>query len=233
MRRLLILTIFFLVVPRVALVGQSRIPDFGPSYFGSSFMVGSNPRVQVFVGDRFHHTFFPPRSPFVFHHPIGFAQPLFVPVPVYNEPSQPVVVQTAPVAQSNGQQELQNEINSLRDEISRLREDRLRDEIERLKEGQRRLEPRDRRQRPPTSEEESAAEPRSEFQSQSATTDQGSAIILVFRDGRRLRVRDYAVVGQTFWDFSEDRARKIPLSRIDFDATTQVNEERGIDFRLP
>jgi hypothetical protein len=57
--------------------------------------------------------------------------------------------------------------------------------------------------------------------------------MLVFRDGHQLVIRNYAIVGRALWSFSEQRARKTLLSDLDLDATTKLNEERGVDFRLP
>jgi len=56
---------------------------------------------------------------------------------------------------------------------------------------------------------------------------------LVFRDGRSEQVQNYAVVGHTLWIFSEQRARRIPLSELDLAATQRVNEDRGVDFAVP
>jgi hypothetical protein len=56
---------------------------------------------------------------------------------------------------------------------------------------------------------------------------------LVYHDGRRAEVRNYAVVGQTLWVFSEQRAQKISLSDLDLTATQKANAERGVDFTLP
>jgi hypothetical protein len=55
-------------------------------------------------------------------------------------------------------------------------------------------------------------------------------VLLVYRDGRRTEVHNYAVVGQTLWIFSEDRAQKVPLTQLDLPATRKANEGRGIDF---
>jgi hypothetical protein len=57
--------------------------------------------------------------------------------------------------------------------------------------------------------------------------------MLIFRDQRKQEVHNYAIVGQTLWDFAPQRTEKIPLSDLDLPATEKVNEERGIDFRLP
>lgn len=57
-----------------------------------------------------------------------------------------------------------------------------------------------------------------------------AALILVFRDGTRTEVQDYAVVGQIFWDLSNHGTRKIPLSQLDLQASIQANDARGIEF---
>jgi hypothetical protein len=57
--------------------------------------------------------------------------------------------------------------------------------------------------------------------------------VLVFRDGHRLDVRDYAIVGETLWILTDQRATKVPLSELDLEETIQENQERGITFPLP
>ncbi|HXZ26628.1 MAG TPA: hypothetical protein VEG08_01375 [Terriglobales bacterium] len=59
------------------------------------------------------------------------------------------------------------------------------------------------------------------------------AVILVFKDGHRAEVSNYAIMGDTFYDLSSGRPHKIPLTDLDLDATTRLNEENGVDFRLP
>jgi hypothetical protein len=56
---------------------------------------------------------------------------------------------------------------------------------------------------------------------------------LVFRSKRTEEVQNYAIVGQTLWIFNPPRARRIPLSELDLTATAKLNDERGVDFRLP
>jgi len=46
-------------------------------------------------------------------------------------------------------------------------------------------------------------------------------------------VKNYAIVGQTLWVLSGQRARKIPLTELDIPATKKVNDDRGVDFQLP
>ncbi|HYL13531.1 MAG TPA: hypothetical protein VEV41_10870 [Terriglobales bacterium] len=59
------------------------------------------------------------------------------------------------------------------------------------------------------------------------------AATLVFRDGHKEEIQNYAIVGHTLWVFTEDRARKIPLAQIDTEATDKTNEQLGVDLRLP
>jgi|SRR5271165_1583568 len=72
-------------------------------------------------------------------------------------------------------------------------------------------------------EEAGPAEPRP-----SKPTD--PPLILIFRDGTRTEVRDFAVVGQMFWDLSAHPTRKIPISQLNLDATIKANEDRGVEF---
>ena len=57
--------------------------------------------------------------------------------------------------------------------------------------------------------------------------------VLVFRDGHKQEVRNYAIVGQMLWDLSAKGTHKIPLSDLDLDTTRKLNDDRGVDFVLP
>ena len=54
--------------------------------------------------------------------------------------------------------------------------------------------------------------------------------ILVFRDGHRGEIHNYAVVGDTLWALTEERARRIPMADLDLNATIKANADRGIEF---
>lgn len=56
--------------------------------------------------------------------------------------------------------------------------------------------------------------------------------VLVFRDGHKEEVQNYAIVGQTLWNFIPQHRQKIPLSDLDLQATAKANEERGVDFHV-
>jgi hypothetical protein len=59
------------------------------------------------------------------------------------------------------------------------------------------------------------------------------ATVLVYRDGHRSEIRDYAIVGTTLYDIGEYTTKKIALADLDLDATTKANDDRGVSFQLP
>ena len=64
--------------------------------------------------------------------------------------------------------------------------------------------------------------------SQAASTP----VVLVYRDGHRVEVQNYAIVGETMWVLDERNSSKIPLSDLDLEATRREN--RGnLRFSLP
>ncbi|HEY1526873.1 MAG TPA: hypothetical protein VGH51_11595 [Candidatus Angelobacter sp.] len=60
-----------------------------------------------------------------------------------------------------------------------------------------------------------------------------AATVFVFRDGRRISAKSYAIAGQTLWIFSEQSARKYQIADLDATATEQVNAANGIEFHVP
>jgi TolA-binding protein len=57
--------------------------------------------------------------------------------------------------------------------------------------------------------------------------------VLVFHDGHRTEARNYAIVGQTLWIYTQDESQKVPLSELDVPATKNANSDRGIIFQMP
>ena len=57
--------------------------------------------------------------------------------------------------------------------------------------------------------------------------------VLVFHDGHRTEARNYAIVGQTLWIYTQDESQKVPLSDLDVAATKSANSDRGIIFQMP
>jgi hypothetical protein len=54
--------------------------------------------------------------------------------------------------------------------------------------------------------------------------------VLVYRDGHRAEVENFAILGKTLWVFGKQTTRRIPLADLDLDATQKANDERGVDF---
>jgi len=59
------------------------------------------------------------------------------------------------------------------------------------------------------------------------------ATVLVFRDQHKQEVQNYAIVGQTLWNFAPQRTQKIALSDLDLQATVKANDDQGVTFRVP
>ena len=57
--------------------------------------------------------------------------------------------------------------------------------------------------------------------------------LLVFKDGHQSEVQNYAIVGATLFDLTENRSHKILLADLDLASTRKANEDRGVDFRVP
>jgi hypothetical protein len=96
----------------------------------------------------------------------------------------------------------------------------LRSQIERLTEEVERL------------QQEQGARHASQHPPRSAV-EQAPPPVCVFRDGHRMEVQNYGIIGQTLWIFTECCARRYPLSDLDLPATRAANDERGIELALP
>ena len=160
-------------------------------------------RFHIFFGDACFSDPFFCRQ-FFFRNRFFFSQPVFFPYPIYMPLPYYDVAEQIPATRSE-ETDLAREVDRLRDEIERLRdEERSRQEA---------------RQAP--------SQPRPSAEETTATT------ILVFRDGRRTETQNYAIVGQTLWMLTEQRARKVSISDLDVEATRKVNADRGVEFRTP
>lgn len=85
---------------------------------------------------------------------------------------------------------------------------------------------------PPVDE---VAAARSSNRDSDAVADPGPAqpTLLIFKDGHKLEIVNYAIIGATLFDMTPGHARRVPLAELDLDATRQHNEDRGITFQLP
>jgi len=57
--------------------------------------------------------------------------------------------------------------------------------------------------------------------------------VLVFKDGHKVEVGNYAIVGTTLFDLSPGHPRRIAVADLDLDATRKQNDDRGVVFQLP
>lgn len=113
--------------------------------------------------------------------------------------------QSAPPPPQTEQDPLANQVGNLAAEVESLREDQARRD----------------------SQGPVNYEPPSPAQEMPPTT------VLVYRDGHKVEVQNYAIAGKTLWVFFDQRTRQIPLAELDLPATQRVNEDHGVDFDTP
>jgi hypothetical protein len=65
-----------------------------------------------------------------------------------------------------------------------------------------------------------------------ASDELAEPTVLVFRDGHRQEVANYAIMGPTLFVLSGPRSR-IPVAELDIPATERENQSRGLDFHVP
>jgi hypothetical protein len=68
---------------------------------------------------------------------------------------------------------------------------------------------------------------------QAAPSPATTPVVLIFRDGRRMEIQNYAIISQTLWVLDDHNSTKIPLSDLDIEATRQQNGLRGLRFSVP
>jgi hypothetical protein len=211
--------------PRVIVPSGSRrvfttMPASGASFgfrrfddrrFGS-VAFGHNLRFRVFL----NNSCFGCRRRFVspaFFYPYLYSG-YYPSTPQYAQQSYPsspmVVVVQSPAPASYGQNDqLVQEVEALRAEVQQMREEQ------------------GGRQQTPSPPSQAKPAPRPSAQLEAPAT------VLVFRDGQRSEVQNYAITGKTLWVFNERQARKILLSDLDVPATQAANAEHGVEFSLP
>jgi len=57
--------------------------------------------------------------------------------------------------------------------------------------------------------------------------------ILIFKDGHKQQISNYAIVGSNLYDLTPGRRQKVALADLDLVATQKANDDEGNDFRLP
>jgi hypothetical protein len=57
--------------------------------------------------------------------------------------------------------------------------------------------------------------------------------VFIFKDGRQIETRNFAIMGQTLYDFTSAGLQKVQLSDLDTAATQKANDDRGTNVKLP
>jgi hypothetical protein len=58
------------------------------------------------------------------------------------------------------------------------------------------------------------------------------ATVFIFKDGHQVETRNFAIMGQTLYDFSDSSLKKVQLHDLDAAATVKANDDRGITVKL-
>jgi hypothetical protein len=61
----------------------------------------------------------------------------------------------------------------------------------------------------------------------------GPVAVIVFRDGKKVELKDYAIIGADVFNLADGRPRKLSLVDVDEAATARANDEIGSAFHLP
>jgi hypothetical protein len=59
------------------------------------------------------------------------------------------------------------------------------------------------------------------------------ATVFIFKDGRQIETKNFAIMGQTLYDISSGAVKKVQLNDLDTAATLKANDDRGITVKLP
>lgn len=63
--------------------------------------------------------------------------------------------------------------------------------------------------------------------------DNEPATVFIFKDGHQIETRNFAIMGETLYDFSGSVLKKVQLTDLDKPATVKANDDRGITVKLP
>lgn len=205
-------------------VGGARFGGYygGTHYYGGHYTRG-------FYGGYYGPRYYGPRYSwgvgFYYGYPYASYWPYYsysypYPYAYYATPSYPVVYSSD--ANSQGAQQLSQDVNDLRSEVRDLRDtnDQLRYELEK-------------RQTPQQPQTQSYRYPRPPVNQGKPTASEAPPTVIVFKDGQRIEANNYAMVGQTLWVLNSQQAQKYPLASLDVEESRRLNAERGIEFALP
>jgi hypothetical protein len=187
-----------------------------------------------------------PRVHFGGPHPLH--QKRFVPVPVfypvYDYPADyaaPPVDQSAPpTAETDPSSTAAPADETLREAYYQGAHDALAEQQRDARYGSHYLDSREKRQSKNPAEGNSTVRQSDQKPTPAATEaqvkdqpDNSPATVFIFKDGHKLEIHNYAIVGQTLFDFTSKPLKKLQIADLDVDATRKANDELGISLTLP
>jgi hypothetical protein len=182
--------------------GPIATRSFGHRAFVRGFAFRRHRHFRFLVNACLNDPFFDPFfcRRLFFNNPFLFSEPILLPYPIYTESSY-----APPEEPLSTEPNQQSELN--------WKIDRLTDEVERLQDRQ-----------------AVGEKPQQAAVGHQAAGGNLPSRILVFRNGQREEIQNYAMVGDTLWILTEQRARKIAVSDLDMETTKKENGERGLEF---
>jgi hypothetical protein len=177
------------------------------------------------------------------HHPV------FVPVPIfysyytdgsYPSAADPYVPETpvdpaAEAAPDRSEDELRSAyLQGARDAIAQQKDSRYGDHFMDSRERNRQDAPAQNVKEDRKEDRKADRKPRPDDDTASAkpAEDKSPATVFIFKDGHQLETRNYAIMGQTLFDFSDKTLKKIQLNELDTAATVKANDDRGLTVKL-
>lgn len=199
--------------------------------------------------------------PFVFHGPVHrfgdrHRRQVFVPVPLFfpvygYDGSYPVAdpyVQAPSDPQANNaanndqdQRVAADSEDALRDAYLQGARDALKQQRDDLRYGSHYMDSRERasansessNDAPPVHSSRPSETPSGSSTSAPRKDDNGPATVFIFKDGHQIETHNFAIMGQTLYDFSASTLKKVELADLDKDKTIKANDDRGLTVKLP
>jgi hypothetical protein len=194
----------------------------------------------------------PLRPPFIrtrgplrrFGNPHSKHAPIFVPVPLfysyYTDPGYPSVADptvTDPAAaadpaqaqQAQQQQPAERSDEDLRAAYLQGAHDALAQKDD-SRYGEHFMDSRERDRQQPVSEARDTS--RGDTVPTPPQEDRTPSTVFIFKDGHQLETKNYAIMGETLFDFSGTALKKIKMVDIDTAATVKANDDRGVVVKL-
>lgn len=63
--------------------------------------------------------------------------------------------------------------------------------------------------------------------------DNSPLAVFIFKDGHKLEIKNFAIMGATLYDLSGGTVKKVKIAELDKDATVKANDDRGIQVKIP